>query len=107
MYTLKFNPRISTKHADHYNFMNENCCTVISSRSDVAIELVVYNDRKEFVIYQIYGADTPIMDNIFNCIYDNLEFLGAKDYDVYENTNGNSEYIKFLQRKYGVNNEDD
>lgn len=99
MYSLQYNPRISTKHADHYNFINENCCKIISARSDVAIELVVYNERKEFVIYQIYGADAPIMDDIFNCIYDNLEFLGAEDYDVYEVTNGNTEYVKFLQRK--------
>ena len=99
MYSLKFNSRVSTKHADHYNFINENCCTIISARSGIAIELVIYNDRKEFVIYHIYGADAPIMDDIFSCIYDNLEFLGAEDYDVYENTNGNIEYIEFLQKK--------
>jgi hypothetical protein len=39
------------------------------------------------------------MNDIFNCVYDNLEFLGAEDYDVYEVTNGNTEYVKFLQRK--------
>lgn len=99
MYSLKYNESISTKTHEHYTFINKNCCTIISARCGLPIELVIYHDRKEFSIYHMYGADEPIMDDIFYCIYDNLEFLGAEDYNVQAFTNGNVAYIEFLQRK--------
>ena len=105
MYSLKYNESISTKTHEHYTFINENCCTIISARCELPIELVIYHDRKEFAIYHMYDADKIIADDISECIDNNLEFLGAGEYDLREITNGNCYFIDYIKRKYGVNNE--
>ena len=51
MYTLNYIELLSSKQHEHYRFLDEHCCTIISARADVAIELVIYHDRKEFAIY--------------------------------------------------------
>ena len=105
MFSLHYNGKTSTKQHEHYTFINENCCTIISARSDIAIELVIYHDRKEIAIYHMYDADRIIADDISECIDNNLEFLGADEYNLQEITNGNCYFIDYMKRKYGVNNE--
>ncbi len=107
MFSLKYNESTSTRHHEHYTFINENCCTIISARSGMAIELVIYHDRKEFAIYHMYEIDKPIMDDLFECIYNNLDFLDADEYELQEVTNGNVYYVRYVQRKYGVGYEND
>ena len=105
MYCLQYNESISTKMHEHYTFINENCCTIISARSGLPIELFIYHDRKEFSIYHMYDADKIIADDISECIDNNLEFLGADEYDLQEITTGNCYFIDYMKRKYGVDNE--
>ena len=105
MYCLQYNESISTKTHEHYTFINKNCCTIISARCELPIELVIYHDRKEFAIYHMYNADIIIADDISECIDNNLEFLGADEYNLQEITNGNCYFIDYMKRKYGVNNE--
>ena len=105
MYSLKYNESISTETHEHYTFINKNCCTIISARCELPIELVIYHDRKEFAIYHMYDADKIIADDISECIDNNLEFLGADEYNLQEITNGNCYFIDYMKRKYGVDNE--
>ncbi len=104
--SLKYEPLLSSRKHEHYKFINnEHCATVVSALHHLPIELVVYHDRKEFAIYHIYDDDMEIMDEIFECIYDNLEFLDADEYELQEVTNGNVYYVRYVQRKYGVDYE--
>ena len=101
--SLKYEPLLSSKKHEHYKFIdNEHCATVVSALCQLSIELVVYHDRKEFAIYHMYDRDVDIMDNIFECIWDNLINLDAQGYTPREMTNGNFYFIKYIQRKYGV-----
>ena len=105
MYSLQYNSQMSTNRNEHYIFIDENYHTVISARFELPIELIIYHDRKEFAIYHMYSADSIIADNISECIDNNLEFLGADEYNLQEITIGNCYFIDYMQRKYGVNNE--
>ena len=107
MYSLQYNSQMSTNRNEHYTFIDENYCTVMSTRCELPIELVIYHDRKEFAIYHMYNADEIIADDISECIDNNLEFLSADEYNLQEITNGNCYFIDYMKRKYGVNNEDD
>ena len=73
MYGLKYNESMSTKIHEHYTFIDENYCTVISARCDLPIELIIYHERKEFSIYHMYYADEIIADDISECIDNNLD----------------------------------
>ena len=107
MYGLKYNESMSTRIHEHYTFIDENYCTVISARCDLPIELIIYRERKEFSIYHMYDADKIIADDISECIDNNLEFLNADEYDLQEITIGNCYFIDYMKRKHGVYNEND
>ena len=107
MYGLKYNESMSTRIHEHYTFIDENYCTVMSARCDLPIELIIYRERKEFSIYHMYDADKIIADDISECIDNNLDFLNVDEYDLREITTGNCYFIDYMKRKYGVNNEND
>ena len=107
MYGLKYNESISTNRHEHYTFIDENYCTIMSARCGLPIELIIYRDRKEFSIYHMYSADEIIADDISECIDNNLDFLDADGYDLQEITIGNCCFINYMKRKYGVYNEND
>ena len=103
MISLKYEPLTSSQKNEHYKFIdNEHCATIVTAKLFVPIELVVYHDRKEFNLYHIYDCDTDIMDEIFECVYENLINLNAQGYVPREVTNGNFYFIRYMQRKYGV-----
>ena len=106
MISLKYDPSNSSKRLEHYNFIdNEHCCTIVTARLQIPIKFLIYHDRKEIAFYHVYDDDINIIDELFDCIYEMSEILGIEDYDINETTNGNICYIKYIQRRNGVDYE--
>ena len=104
MYSLKYNESISTKQHEIYTFINtKHACTVVTAKLFIPIELIIYHDRKEFAIYHMYEVDKDIMNDLFECIDDNLEFLGANKYIPQEITYGNACFIEYMMKEHGPN----
>lgn len=102
MYSIVYDKTNSCNSIERYYFTDKNNNILTSRYSDLPIELVIYHNCKEYMIYRIYTNDETNMNNIFECIYNNYDYLNIEEYEIRDVTLVTQYYIEYIKRKRGL-----